>query len=353
VFVADTISLFGHMCLQRIAFRRGEVGFRFADALLLAALSDAWAVVEAELRAGVAAGADEPGSPRPDTDVAAALREFRYEHGLISADDARAWLDTWELSPEEWKAAVARRALRPHDARGAGAHAADDEALARAAWPDLVCSGRLAEMTRRLAEHVAVAGLIPPLGRGEKADPGSPPLLPGWLGIPEPRDHPAVLRLEQLANAHAERRRREVSEAKIREAIASRGLDWTHLETQRLVVDSAPVAAEAALRVREDGDTLAEIAAEIGRPLESWSGFLDTADAAARARLSSAREGDLLGPFPDARGHALLLVRTRRPPDERDPAVRAHAENEIWSAVADRALVALTWEMPLMRTRHE
>src|SRR5689334_11885108 len=69
------------MRLQRVAFRRGNVRYRFADALLLAALGDEWAVVEAALRAGVAAAASAPSASLPaDGDIAAAVREFRYEH---------------------------------------------------------------------------------------------------------------------------------------------------------------------------------------------------------------------------------------------------------------------------------
>jgi hypothetical protein len=105
------------------------------------------------------------------------------------------------------------------------------------------------------------------------------------------------------------------------------------------------MAAEAALRVREDGDTLAGVARDVGCPHEAWSGFLETADAGLRGRLLGAREGELLGPLREDGGFVLLHVLSRRAPESGDAAVRAHAEERVWGQVSARALDALRWEM--------
>jgi len=337
---------------QRVAFRRDGAGYRLADAVLCAVLAGEWKVLEAAILAGIACElrSEDEGSPLEDGELAEAQRAFRYDRNLIAADEAQDWLDGWELTAEDWSAALERQLLRRHWAAELAQvveeYELEDEGLAEIAWADLVCSGALEALVQGLAERVAVVPTddeTPPVDGA-----ATPDALPPWLGISA--DESTVRRLAGIIAVAAERRRQELSPPKLRAAIAARPLDWTYVEAVRLVLPTETMAAEAALRVREDGETLDEVGRDIGAPVEKWGGFLEAAEAGLRARLVSASEGELLGPMREAAGLALLQVITRRAPAETDPVVRAHAERYVWSQAASRALEAIEWERPQPRS---
>ena len=341
--------------LQRVAFRLGEASFTLADAVLWAALVGQWRTVEEELVSSAACEgrAAAEGTPLGDGSLAAAVREFRYERDLIAADDATAWLGAWELSVEQWKAALRRRLLlrtwAPSLEGTRRRYAPSETLLATTAWADLVCRGTLERLVSELAERAAVAaGEDEPLPAG--ADESAPdPLLPAWIGLDARAGGPAIRRLQTLEGLYRRRRQREVTPERVRAAIAARTLDWTRFDAVRLVLATEPMAAEAALRVREDGDALADVAADVGRPHETWSGFLETAPGDLRSRLVGAAAGALLGPLREADGFALLHVLSRQPPSVDDPRVWDHAERRVWTPLAARALEAVRWESPLAR----
>jgi hypothetical protein len=339
---------------QRVAFRRDGASYRLADALLCAALAGEWPALEAGILAGVACElrSEEEGSPLEDGELAEALRAFRYDRNLIAAEEAQEWLDGWDLTAEDWSAALERQLLRrrwpAERADTVDEYELDDEGLAEIAWADLVCSGALEALVQGLAERVAVAAGT------AGADP-PPPLagaapLPPWLGISEGESDPAVRRLAGIIAVAEEHRREELSPQKLRAAIAARPLDWTYVEAVRLVLPTEAMAAEAALRVREDGETLDAVGLDVGAPVEKWRGFLETAEAGLRTRLVSASEGELLGPMREPAGLALLQVVSRRVPVESDPVVRAHAERYVWKQATARALEAIEWELPQPRS---
>ena len=339
------------------AFRLGETRYRLADALLRSALAGEWRALEASIREGAACEerADAEGSPLGEGEIRDALREFRYDHDLIAAEEAEGWLDAWEITADEWREALVRQRLRRHWARHLDAivrdFPPDEETLARIAWPDLVCSGAVERLARELAERAAVAGAIEAdaglpgdsaVSAAGRAVPG--PLLPAWMGVPE--DDATVRRLQRWEEGHAAARRREVTPDKVRAALASHALEWTYVEAVRLAFPAEPMAAEAALRVRVDGESLAEVAADLGRKAEAWRGFLEEAAPALRVRLIGASSGELLGPLADEDGHALLHVVTREAPRAEDARAWAHAEAHVWHGAAARALEAVVWELP-------
>jgi hypothetical protein len=337
---------------QRVAFRRDGASYRLADALLCAALAGEWKVLETEILGGLACElrSEEEGSPLEDGELAEALRAFRYDRNLIAAEEAQEWLDGWELTAEDWSDALERQLLhrRWHAelAEIVDEYELDDEGLAEIAWADLVCSGALETLVQRLAERVAVvdeADASPLVTAATRAA-----TLPTWLGISA--DESTVRRLAGIVAVAEERRRQELSPEKLRAAIAARPLDWTYVDAVRLVLPTEDMAAEAALRVREDGERLDEVGRDVGAAVDRWGGFLETAAADLRARLVSAAEGELLGPMREPAGLALLQVVTRRPPVESDPVVRAHAERYVWNQAAARALEAIEWELPHPRS---
>jgi hypothetical protein len=337
---------------QRVAFRRDGESYRLADALLCALLAGEWPPLEAGIRSGLACAlrSEEEGSPLEDGELAEAQRAFRYDRNLIAADEAQDWLDGWELTAEEWSAALERQLLQRHwraDLAQIGRdYEADDDALAEVAWADLVCSGALETLVQRLAACVAVVAADDETTSVTVAAPIT--LLPSWLAISA--DEGAVRRLAGILGAAEARRKQELAPARLRAAIAARPLDWTHFEAWRLVLPAEAMAAEAALRVREDGETLEAVGRDVAAPVERWSGFLEEAEAGLRARLVSVSEGELLGPMREPAGFVLVQVVARRAPVESDPRFRAQAERAVWSQVTSRALEAIEWELPQPRS---
>jgi hypothetical protein len=336
--------------LRRAAFRCGAARYTLADAILASASSGAWEAAERRLREGAAceARALAANDPLDESEVEAGRQEFRYAHDLMSAEEAEDWLEAWGLDFDAWNAAVRRSLLRSRWADSLEATVAryppSPEALAGMAWADLVCSGDLARLVRDLAERAAVA-------RDEDGpDPDSPtpsvvPRLPEWLRLGD-LDGERVRHLGALEARFRRRRRQELTAETITAAVGARPLDWTRVEVHRLALPDEPQAAEAALRVRVDGDGLADVAIELGRPIERWVRFLDDLDADLRSRVLSTRAGELLGPLRAEDGHALLFVVARHAPQADDPVVRAHAEERLWRGVVDRALEAVRWEAP-------
>lgn len=328
--------------LLRTAIRVGGSAYTFADALRLGVLTGTWDGVEASLRGGhaCAAQAATEGSPLEDSALTEALRDFRYRHNLIAAEEAEAWLRAWDLDVTAWREAIQRLLLVAHWRDDLAAiltrHPPTDGDLAAAAWADLVCSGALERLVQDLAEHVAVAGDAAPSG-----PEGDEPPLPAWLGLTQ--GGPPLRRVREVC---AERRRVSVTPEAVTAAVSARPLDWTHVALVRATFPAEPMAAEAALRVREDREALADVVREVGQPVESWSGFLAAAPPEVRARVLTAGEGDLLGPLATGSDFALIQVLSRRPPSAEDPKLRDAVAGHLWSRAAARALDTVRFEFP-------
>lgn len=237
----------------------------------------------------------------------AAVDSFCERHNVWTADELEEWLERHDVSFDEWKSEVVRSLLKPSD----DAAGVSPDVIERACWVHGVCSGQFAAYARTMAEEFAV----------------------------HLRDQPLTLAPDELAALPEERERfcadqlrRDVLLAEITE----NQVGWTRLDLQCLIHSDEMVVREAALCVRLDGRTLADVAADAAAELREASVLIDDADPSLGTRLLAAAPGELIGPAATDGGHQLVLVVRRVAPSLDDAIVRRRAEQ----AIIKRALAA-------------
>jgi hypothetical protein len=305
----------------RPVFTLDGTTFSWADVVDAARRYGSWRELEETARQGLAcearlAAAGETIAPH---ELVASAERFRYAHHLLAGEELQHWLERWELTAPEWRDHLRRALLRE---RWAGELAetvrrfpVGDEELAPVLWPDAVCSGLLTRVAERLASDGALAVAAGETLGGER--------------------EPALARIQRAAERA---RAYAATEEAIQHEVALHRLEWIRIESTVLAVPELDTAREAALSIRDDGRSLADVAADCGTepaPLRAYAADLD---AELSAALLGAREGDLVGPVPRDGGFALLLVEAKAPPDAADPEVRRRAELRIAERAVGRAL---------------
>jgi hypothetical protein len=289
-------------------FGVADVVYTWSDVVDYARRRGVWDEIADQTRAGIAAlQKAEP----TDEDVAVVARSFRYERGLLAGDDLNAWLDSRGLTTDEWQDYLRRVVacdLVGDSAAGAEiASARVEECI----WAEGICSGSLETVARDLARVVAVA-------------PDASPDL---------RDR-----------AYESFCRDAAGEAAIEREVEANRLDWTRLRYDAVRFDDEDSAAEAILCVREDGDTIAEVAARIGIEVASCLEWLDEVAPELAAKALAADAGELLGPVAADGGFLLCWLEEKTPPSLADQDVRERARDAVVArAVASRLNDRVVW----------
>jgi hypothetical protein len=247
--------------------------------------------------------------------LSAAAAAFRYERGLLSAEELSAWFTRWNLTVSEWGEHLERMLLLER-ARSEGAltdpGALPDEAtLAEAEYVDGVCSGFLEQEARAFAADMALADLTPIEVAGDQRD-----------------------MVERALTAAAIARREAASQPGVDQEIARRGLDWTRLELDVLELEDSNAAREAALCIRVDGSDITEVAAASSARVEHMSVYLGDLAPSLQPSLLAAQPGELVGPIEDEDAFVLFAINGRTPATPSDPELRRRAE----SALVERAV---------------
>jgi hypothetical protein len=220
---------------------------------------------------------------------------FRYERSLVAAEEMEAWLQRWELSVAEWRDYLRGRL-------------ADDE---RAAWVTAICSGALERAAQELAAKAAAAEA---------------------LGEPD------------LDRAYGRFVAEAVTPAALGSVLETRRSDWIRVDCRTLVFPAEAAAREAALCVRDDGMSLAEVAAQAGVEMREHVLYLEDAADELGSVLLSARTGELLGPLPLADRFALLLVDDKADPTLDDPEILRRVQEAARRRAIEREVVnRVTW----------
>ena len=221
----------------------------------------------------------------------AAATVFRYEHNLLAAEELEAWLDARGLSTADWNGYLRRLLLRERWAdeleRIATEFPVGDDEVEAALQAEAVCTGFLRRAAERLAEDAALAATD-----DDAEDSGDRGALIA-----------ALIREADAARGRAP------SLPEVEREIAAHGLDWIRIEAETLELADAEAAREAALCVRVDGRTLADVADECGLPANVLVLYLADADPELRTALVSASPGELIGPVERGAGHVLLQLR--------------------------------------------
>lgn len=341
--------------------------YDWLDVVLWASGWGEWARFEADVRRGLACArrAEEDAAAGFDEGaVEDAATEFRYERGLLSAEEMDAWLAGAGLTAEDWMASVERAVLRrrwvDETEEILEAFPISDDDVAAALWCDGVCSGELIRFANELARRAAVHARL-----REEAD-GRDDVLG-----PESRDMRAVRleglddtvallgcapspdRLAHLACLEVALRRFSaavLTPRAIRDQIGARYLEWIRLDCLVLSVPDEQVAREAVALVREESQSLPEVAELARATLEETRIYLDEVEPVLAEPLRGASKGDLVGPVAVDDQFWLVLVRDKVMPTEEDPAIRRRAEEGLLARLLARDVEArVRWHHPLAK----
>ena len=332
--------------MQRLAgravFSLGERVFEWEDVVLAAYL---WGeIARLEQRIARAAAADRAlakrGQQPGEDDIDEAATRWRYDHDLIAADDLEAWLQTRELDVDEWLAFVRRSELLART-EGASVRARTAADTAGSLYAEAMCSGTFTDVSERLARCVAAHDSAASKGKTKARASGQTKLrtaldrLPSAItkgGLHELSAAQTRRRAETIVgmSADVERFSNEVGAGElIDREVESHVLEWTMLRCKTLRFDAEEAAREAALLIREDGLTIAKVAAAAKTKVRPVELVLEDADPALRDRLVGARPGDLVGPVLVDGTFTVAVVDQRVTPSSTDPVVRARAKERV------------------------
>jgi hypothetical protein len=337
-------------------FAAGGRTYDWLDVFLAAMWRGEWATFERELHEGLArqaAGGDPPGVAVGEREVQNAADEFRYARGLISGDDALAWLERSGLTVDAWAGFLVRRLLRERwrayiDQRpghAAPQHPADDDVAAEG-----ICSGAFDRFALVLAGRAATA--VAGGGPIMTADPSRLDRVlrehRTWLaaldqrGLGERLSHVAY-----LDETFADRAGTVPTTDALASQLGRHRLAWTRVDLERLAFATADAAREAACCVRDDRRTLTEVAIDVRAPVRDTRDVLAQLEPALRDAVLSADIDTLIGPIEVGSRHELLWVLAKRPPDLADPLVRALAAAAVVEQITARAVLAhVRWTQP-------
>jgi len=287
-------------------FSVGDDVYGWDDVVRLAEARGEWEALAAQVRAGTAALA-ELGDGLEEEEVEAAARRFRYDRDLLAADELAGWLGRHELTTEDWIAYLQRALARDRlpEVEDGGEHAGE-----AAIWAEGICSGRLEELARDLAQRAAVS-------------PGSP-----------------VDRLDATFDDFCAGAVDQMAEA--REVEANR-LEWLRFTYEAVVAGDEGAAHETVLCLRTDGEPLGAVAERAGMDVEVGDCWLDELDPGLGTRFLAAAAGDIVGPVPVEEGFLVAHVSSKTAPTLDDADVRARAHEAalarmVGRMVADRVV---------------
>jgi hypothetical protein len=314
-----------------LAFRVDGVGFRWSTVFADARRRGDWQILEAEVRQALAcAQLVAEGAPPLGREVErSAANAFRRARRLHAAEDVEAWLGARGLTVRQWRRYVRGEALRlRHAAELAdlvARYPADDatvhDTLPIWGW----CSGAFPRWAEALAARAATAAAL-----GETGD--TPDGSVDLRALDE--------RFDRFAAETA-------TPDRLAALVAARYLAWLRIDGDLVAFADEDTAREALLCVREDGWSLADVAAAAKRQLRRRALLAEEVDVEVRHHLVRARDGDLLGPLLVDGRPTLVFVRRKRPPEIDDEEVRVRATRELVdTAVAREVADRVEWLHP-------
>ncbi|MDX6573104.1 MAG: hypothetical protein QOC86_2260 [Gaiellales bacterium] len=309
------------------------------DLLAAGVLSGRWQQLERELTEGLGLVAAQPPA---EAEVARLLREFRFERGLLSADDLRAWMGARALTLAAVKSVLARSLAR--DAGGTP-RAVDATQVAAALPAEAICSGALRAIGLWLADRMLstattretdVAPLALERSSVQRLVFEEARTVAG-AASPEAGTERArrLAWIAALDEAHGEWEAGSAGTADVQRRLHEKELEWCRYELDELGLGSPGAAAEAARQLAEGRDP-AQVAEVAGVALATRTAVLADAPAELARVLTGAIVGDVIGPWSDDSVHVVARVRVRRPPDIADEPSVARAREELLTDMATR-----------------
>jgi hypothetical protein len=279
-----------------------------------------------------------------DSAIDAAAEAFRYEHDLITAEETEHWLEERGLTLTDFSDYFLR-----HYWGNVVDDDAEPEAVDFLAAPnelrelltvELILSGELDRIATRLSWRVAGSCAAhsssapdPQLLAAEETsffqragiDESQ---LPDWLGRigRDPQWFSNALSMEAI---HRQKREALLTKQAREHEVAALRLPLTRFDLETIELDSYDAAREALLCVRDDGMTMAEVAAEGRYPYRRAELLLEDLPEDLQQKFLSVSPGDILEPIPRGDGFHLCRIIDKMEPNVDDPAVRNRAERRI------------------------
>jgi hypothetical protein len=305
-----------------------------------------WAELEREVAISLAHlehAEREDGSASADA-ARRRLVAWRRERQLLSAEDYHAWLADRGLTLEDMSGHLRRAAAL--ELATAPSRAPPEEhtydvngfEVAGAVYQAAILTGRLSAWTRRLTQQQAARRAL----RARAAEIPQVPIeeatalveaamqaeASGLSEVPvgELRDWAAeVMALEGAWSLMAD----QIADPELIErCLRAHQLEWQRLEWEEVTFAREDVARETGMWVRDEGLTLAAVAAQAGADTRVKAAYgVDAVEFA--GMLSGRHPGELIGPLATEAGWLLVQVRGREPPSAADPELRARAVREL------------------------
>jgi hypothetical protein len=341
--------------LSQSVFTVAGKDYTWRDAMIAARIRGEWDPFEADILRGISRvkRANESGDPISRAEVEAAARQFRYDHNLITAQETTSWLNEWGLGLDEWNEYFHRALLRqrwPEELAEAAPASPESKAdIERLILVEGVCSGRLREWAVKLAGRAAVADRLARQSPEvfDSLDKRAAEIVASRAldvkvsrAIGETGEALAqkVADLARLEAAFDHFQSGLATPKAIRERIAANYLDWIRFDISMVTFADEAAASEAALCVREDGLSLAEVAEDAQRPISHEVVYLDQAEAALKGHLLGAQKEAIVGPVKRGDGFALFWLADKQMPSEEDPQIRERAEEAILKAAVNHEI---------------
>ena len=264
-----------------------------------------------------------------DEDVAqAGSEEFRAERDLITAEETEQWLDARGLTVDEFSDYFVRAQSKgTPDAPVIPYEDAPSE-LRDQLRIDLIISGDFDKLAEQLAWRFA----------SHTGPDATPPLE--WQE-----------ELRELEAAYEAQRALVLTPEARTDTLTLLRLPLTRLELEVLELESADAAHEAILCLREDGESMEDVAHDGGYPLRHrqwWTGELAED---LQLRLLSAAPGDVLGPFPNGEEFQIYRLVNKTEPQLSDTSVSAQVDDHlVQNYFADLVGTHIRWIIAPMQT---
>ena len=314
--------------LGQVVFSVGSQQYYWDDVIRCARQSGNWAPLEKQLREGIAClkRLDDTEEEIDPEELESAANDFRYERDLVTAEEAEAWLNQWDLSADAWTECIQRTLLRrkwaDQLAEIVDHYPVTKKEIRDRLHAEAVCSGYLARFARALAARASAY---------DKAREE------GWISDPS-KSAEAADRIRLLETSYQRFRDQVVDSQGIKNQINSHRLDWIRFDCLYVLFSQEQVAREAALCVRDDGAQLDEVAANANVALQNAAIYLDEIEPTLRDRFLGAEKGALIGPLNWENAFGLFLIEDKIIPALEDPEIKQRAQESLLQSAVNREI---------------
>jgi hypothetical protein len=339
----------------RVLFEAGAKTYLWEDVFLFAQIAGDWPRFLRRLsrRLSCMKYLEEKGWELNEEEVDTLATEFREARNLIAAEEMEQWLEARHLTVDDWIAFiernVAQEMCKAKRSKIAQNFQVSTEEMNEVLVADGICSGAFSAFIRKLAGRAAL--FLENNGDASSAPAEEAQQLLSVL--PEPGLQPVAgsLSAEELKNKLDHLVKLELFFRKfwkdkitadvLKEEIQSHSLDLVRFQLDSLSFSEEAPAREAALCVREDGMSIAEVAADANATVDRETFYLREVNPDLQDLIIGAKPGDLIGPFQNsAEQFQVLSVVEKQTPSLKDRDIRKRAAQSYQKRVLEHAINA-------------